>query len=68
VILDEYIRNDQERANAPSGQFPVVYDCIETSQHYDEEELKAHPQIDEKDVIELPPITEQTEGLVNEPY
>ena len=65
--LDEYIRNDLERANASQGLYPVVYDCIEPSPYYAEDE-SLHPYIDEKDAIELPPITDQTEGLVNEPY
>ncbi len=63
-ILDEYQRNDQERATASLGQYQVVYDCIEQSPFYDDNE----PYIDERDAIELPPVTEQTEGLVNEPY
>jgi hypothetical protein len=58
VVLDEYIRNDQERANASTGQFPVVYDCIEPSPYYDDEENKHHPMIDDRDAIELPPISE----------
>jgi len=66
TLLDEYLRNDQERAVASTGQFPVVYDCIETSPYYDDD--PNNPFIDEKDAIELPPLTEQTEGLVNEPY
>lgn len=56
VILDEYIRNDQERANAPAGQFPVVYDCLEASPYYEDEPGTLY--IDERDAIELPAITE----------
>ena len=63
-LLDEYLKNDNEHALAPIGQYPVVYDCIEPSPFYDEHD----PYIDERDAIELPPVTEQTEGLVNEPY
>ena len=63
-LLEEYIKNDSERAN--SSLQSVVYDCIEMSPHYDVD--PAQPFIDEKDLIDLPPITDQTEGLVNEPY
>jgi|LauGreDrversion4_2_1035121.scaffolds.fasta_scaffold77633_3 hypothetical protein len=48
------------------GHYPVVYDCIEPSPYYEDD--PANPFIDERDAIELPPLTEQTEGLVNEPY
>jgi hypothetical protein len=44
----------------------VVYDCIEASPYYEEDSNNQF--IDERDAIELPPLTEQTEGLVNEPY
>ena len=33
-ILDDYIRNDLERANAPANQFPIVYDSLELSPFY----------------------------------
>lgn len=56
TLLDEYLRNDQERAAASPGQFPVVYDCIETSPYYEED--PNNPYIDERDAIELPPLTE----------
>lgn len=51
---------------ASQGHYPVVYDCIEPSLYYDDD--TTNPFIDERDAIELPPLTEQTEGLVNEPY
>lgn len=51
---------------ASQGHYPVVYDCIEPSPYYEEDSV--NPYIDERDAIELPPLTEQTEGLVNEPY
>lgn len=66
-VIDEYVRNDAERAVASSGQYPVVYDCIENSPYYSESQPD-HPYIDEREAIELPPVSEQTEGLVNEPY
>jgi hypothetical protein len=65
-LLDEYIKLDADRACASNGQYPVVYDCIEASPYY--EDNVNDPYIDERDAIELPPVTEQTEGLVNEPY
>ena len=65
-LLDEYIKLDSDRACASNGQYPVVYDCIEASPFY--EDNVNDPYIDERDAIELPPVTEQTEGLVNEPY
>lgn len=60
------MKNDVDRAAAPMGQFPVVYDCIEPSPYYDDP--MTDPYIDDRDAIELPPVSEQTEGLVNEPY
>ena len=65
-LLDEYIRNDSERANA-SVQYPIVYDCIEPSPYYGSED-PSDVFIDEKDLIELPPPSDTTEGLINEPY
>ena len=53
-MLDEFIRNDYERANASLSQYQVVYDCIEPSPFYDDTD----PYIDERDAIELPPVTE----------
>ena len=49
-----------------SNHHPVVYDCIEPSPYYEDD--PNNPYIDEKDAIELPPMSDQTEGLVNEPY
>jgi hypothetical protein len=51
---------------ASQGHYPVIYDCIEPSPYYEDD--TNNPFIDERDAIELPPLTEQTEGLVNEPY
>ena len=65
-LLDEFCRLDADRASAANGQYPVVYDCVEASPYY--EDNVNDPFIDERDAIELPPVTEQTEGLVNEPY
>lgn len=65
-LLDEYVKNDSERALVPVSQQVVVYDCIEQSPFY--EDPINDPFIDERDAIELPPISDQTEGLVNEPY
>lgn len=66
TLLDEYLRNDQDRAMSSSNHHPVVYDCIEPSPYYEDD--PNNPYIDEKDAIELPPMSDQTEGLVNEPY
>jgi cytosolic carboxypeptidase protein 2/3 len=54
-LLDEYLRNDQERAMMGPGQYPVVYDCIEPSPFYED---STDPYIDDRDAIELPPVTE----------
>ena len=59
---------DQERASATQGYYPVVYDCIEPSPYYADEEAAVRPYLDEREAIELPPISDQTDGLVNEPY
>lgn len=64
-LLDEYIRNDADRVNNPIN-YPVVYDSIESSPHYDPQ--NGDPYIDEKDLIELPAPYEQGEGQINEPY
>jgi hypothetical protein len=66
-LVDEFVRNDAERAALPQGHYPVVYDCIENSPYY-ADAGSDHPYIDEREAIELPPVSEQTEGLVNEPY
>lgn len=55
-ILDEYIKNDSDRSSAPNGTYTLVYDCIEPSPFYDDN--INDPYIDERDAIELPPITE----------
>jgi hypothetical protein len=55
-LIDEYIKNDSDRAGASNGQYPVVYDCIEASPYY--EDNVNDPFIDERDSIELPPVTE----------
>jgi hypothetical protein len=55
-ILDEFTRNDADRACATPGQYPVVYDCIEASPYW--EDVPGDPFIDERDLIELPPVTE----------
>ena len=47
--------------------YPVVYDCIEPSPFYDLEDPNDQ-YIDERDVIELPNPTEQSDGIINEPY
>jgi hypothetical protein len=64
-LVDEYIRNDGERACLPFGHFPVVYDSIEPSPFYDQD---PEPYIDETDAIEIAPLPEQQEGIINEPY
>ena len=66
-ILDEYIRNDLERANAPANQFPIVYDSLEFSPFYSQDD-SSDLYIDERDAIDVPPPTDTTEGVVNEPY
>ena len=44
-----------ERANAPIGIHPVVYDCLEMSPFYDIEDPNDQ-YIDEKDAIDVPAI------------
>ena len=69
-ILDEYISNDQNRSSCISQNttYPVVYDYIEQSPYYDGENSKFGPYIDEKDLIELPNPSDQSNGSINEPY
>ena len=38
MIIEDCQRNDNERSNAPSGVYPCVYDCIEMSPHYDQDD------------------------------
>jgi len=45
-----------------------VYDYIEPSPHYEGENSKFGPYIDEKDLIELPNPADQGNGSINEPY
>ena len=66
-LVDEYIYNDNERANAYNGPYPVVYDCIDPSPFYDPSDPE-DIYIDEKDLIELPPVNMTSEGVINEPY
>jgi hypothetical protein len=63
AIMEEYIKNDSDRANGQSTYQPV-YDCVDSSPFYDNSEC----YIDEKDVIELPPPSQNNEGQINEPY
>lgn len=37
-LIEEYIRNDSERANALPSQYQCVYDCIEYSPFYENDE------------------------------
>jgi hypothetical protein len=53
LLLDEYIRNDGERANAPPNLYPCIYDCIEMSPFYDPDDFNDQ-YYDDKDLIELP--------------
>lgn len=50
MLLEEYIRNDNERANG-THVFPTVYDYVDISPYYDG---VTEVYIDEKDAIELP--------------
>ena len=68
-LLEEYIRNDQDRCvNCGNTTFPIVYDYLETSPYYDGENSKFGPYIDEKELIELPNPSDQGNGSINEPY
>lgn len=52
-----------------SGVFPVVYDYLEMSPYYEGENAKYGPYIDERDLIELPNPSENSNGTaINEPY
>ena len=62
-MMDEYIRNDSDRANGHHG-YQTVFDSVDTSPFYDNSEQ----YIDERDLIELPPPTQNSEGQINEPY
>ena len=53
TLINEYMRNDIERANAQPGTYPIVYDCIDPSPFYDYEDINDQ-YIDERDAIELP--------------
>lgn len=52
ALLEEYIRGDAERANGVTS-YPIVYDYVDPSPHYD----ASDPYLDEKDLIELPPVS-----------
>ena len=67
ALLNEYIRNDNDRANAQPNVFPIVYDCIDPSPYYDSDDPN-DMFIDERDAIDLPNPTDQIEGTINEPY
>lgn len=49
-MLEEYIKNDAERVNGTNSNFQCVYDCIEQSPFYNNDDQ----YIDEWDAIELP--------------
>jgi len=53
LLVDEYQRDEAERTLG-SKSFEVVYDSVETSPHYEGENSKYGPYIDERDLIELP--------------
>lgn len=83
-MIDEYIARDAERANVSACKFNlnrcntlsidsssvanaiVVYDSIEASPHYDNTINDLY--IDERELIELPPVNSTGEGTINEPY
>jgi len=67
IFTEEYLSNDTERVLG-SKSFEVVYDYIEPSPHYEGENSKFGPYIDEKDLIELPNPADQGNGSINEPY
>lgn len=67
IRVDEYIQNDLERANAVPGLYPIVYDCIDPSPYYTIEDLDDQ-YIDESLAIEVPQLSDQQDGIVNEPY
>jgi hypothetical protein len=38
LIQEEYIRNDLERSATLPGMLPIVYDCIEPSPFYEQDD------------------------------
>ena len=79
--MDEYVRNDAQRANLPTRKllstlltillFPlapnsVVYDSVEISPHY--ENTGNDFYIDERELIQLPMPQQSESSTVNEPY
>jgi hypothetical protein len=60
--MEEYIKNDADRANQHNYQ--TVFDYVDASPFYD----TSDPYIDEKDLIELPPPTQNSDGQINEPH
>jgi hypothetical protein len=57
-ILENYIKNDADRADSTCAIGELVYDYIATSSPYYSPE---EPYIDENDAIELPTLLNQTE-------
>jgi len=65
-LMEEYVANDNERANNPISQNSIVYDSVEMSPMYDNTVYDLY--IDEHELIELPPPSQTGEGTINEPY
>lgn len=66
-LISEYIRNDMERASGYSPLSLIVYDCIDCSPYYDNDNPN-DMYYDERDAIDVPAPTDHTEGTINEPY
>ena len=67
-LISEYMRNDLDRATSGYSQNQItVYDCLEWSPFYDQEN-QSELYFDEKDAIEVPNPQDQTDGTINEPY
>lgn len=66
VLIEEYQRIDEEKANNPSGyQNKIVFDCLDNSPHYDSSN---EPYIDENDSIELPQDDQPVDSRKQYPY
>lgn len=64
ALIDEYIRNDGDRARNTVGS--IVYDYVDPSPFYDNSPGDLY--IDENNLIELPQANSQPDGAINEPY
>ena len=67
ALLEEYIKSESDRC-LPNVTFPVVYDYVDQSPYYSDENAKFGPFLDEKEMIELQHPQDQGNGVINEPY